>query len=120
METEDEKAKAQNLQSVDLTKIPLEQPEDGVFSVYSNIVNLDWTLYDVRLRFGELIQVPDDANPSWENQHGVVLETAAVRLPWHQAKLLRNMLDQVVRNYEEVNGELKPITLPASGPPPSL
>jgi len=65
METEDEKAKAQNLQSVDLTKIPLEQPEDGSIASIRNIVNLDWTLYDVALRFGELLQVPDDANPSW-------------------------------------------------------
>ena len=120
METEEEKSKAQNPSAIDLAKLPLEEPEEGVFSVFSNLVNLDWTLYDIRLRFGELLQVPNEDNPTWENQHGILLEKAAIRLPWHQAKLLRNMLDHVLRNYEEANGELKPITLPASGPAPTL
>ena len=106
------KAQAENL-IPDITKVPLEEPEDGVFEAYSNFVNMNWTLYDVRIRFAELIQVPDDERPTWENQHGVVLERVAVTIPWHQAKLLRNMLDGLVKNYEEINGELTPIKLPA-------
>ncbi|SRR5260370_10657768 len=98
---------------LDLGKIRLEEPEDGVFEAYSNVVNMNWTLYDVRLRFAELLQVPDEDRPTWENQHGIVLERVAVTMPWHQAKLLRDMLDGVIKNYEAINGELKPIKLPA-------
>jgi hypothetical protein len=106
--------------NIDLSKIPLEEPaEGGIFEGYSNVVNMNWTLYDVRLRFGELIQVPDDDRPTWENQHGIVLERAAVTIPWHQAKFLRNMLDGLIRNYEELNGELKDIKLPAAGSAPA-
>jgi hypothetical protein len=97
---------------VDLGKLPLEEPEDGVFETYANVVNLNWTLHDVRIRFAELIQVPDDDRPTWENQHGVLLERAAVTVSWHQAKYLRDVLDGIVKNYEEINGELKALKLP--------
>jgi hypothetical protein len=96
----------------DLGKIPLEQPEDGVFEAYSNVVNTNWTLTDVRIRFAELIQVPDDDRPTWENQHGILLERVAVTIPWYQAKVLRDVLDGIVKNYESINGELKPLKLP--------
>jgi hypothetical protein len=95
----------------DLRNTILEEPEGGLFAAYSNVVNLDWTLYDIRLRFAELMQVPDDESPSWINQHGILLERVAVRLPWHQAKALRDMLDGVIRSYEALNGELKPLKL---------
>jgi hypothetical protein len=111
------KAEAPAESILDFSKIPLEEPEDGVFEAYANVVNMNWTLYDIRIRFSELIQVPDEDRPTWENQHGIVLERAAVTIPWHQAKHLRNMLDGVIKNYEEINGELKPIKLPARGTP---
>jgi hypothetical protein len=102
---------------MDLELTPIEESEDGVFSAYANVVNLDWTLYDVRIRFGELMQVPNDDNPTWKNQHAIVLERAAIRLPWHQAKNLRDVLDGVLRNYEEINGKLAPIKLPNAPAP---
>ena len=100
----------------DMARVPLEEPEDGVFEAYANLVNMNWTLTDVRLRFAELIQVPDDERPNWGNQHGVILERAAITMPWLQAKALRDMLDGIVKNYEIINGELKPPKLPARGP----
>jgi hypothetical protein len=102
---------------LDLAKVPLEEPEDGVFTVYSNLVNMDWTLYDVRLRFAELIQVPDDEAPFWGNQHSVVLERAMITLPWHQAKTLCSMLAGLIQSYETLNGELKSILLPGLAAP---
>jgi hypothetical protein len=113
------KAEAPSDSHIDLNKILLEEPEDGVFEAYSNVVNMNWTLYDVRIRFAELIQVPDEDRPTWENQHGIVLERAAVTMPWHQAKTLRDMLDGIIKNYEQINGVLKPIKLPARPEPPS-
>ena len=61
--------KAETAGALDLGKVPLEIPDDGIFEAYSNVVNMNWTLYDVRIRFQELIQVPDDSRwPTWENQ----------------------------------------------------
>jgi hypothetical protein len=112
------KAQAPPESMVDLGKIRMEEPEDGVIEAYANVVNLNWTLYDVRIRFAELIQVPDDDRPNWENQHGIVLERAAVTIPWHQAKALSVLLSGIVKHYEEINGELKPVKLPAPVPIP--
>ena len=59
---------------------------------HKNVVNGNWTLYDIRIRFSELIQVADDERPTWENQHGILLERVAVTMSWHQAKHLRDLL----------------------------
>jgi hypothetical protein len=104
--------------NINLADTPIEEPENGTFMDYANVVNMDWSLYDVRLRFGELMQVLDEASPSWQNQHKVVLEKAAIRIPWHQAKYLCQMLAGVIKNYEEINGELRALKLPA--PPPGF
>jgi hypothetical protein len=106
----DDKMKAGSA-DLDLNRLPLEEPEGGIFDAYSNVVNIDWTLYDVRLRFAELTQVPNDEAPSWKSQHIIVLERAAITIPWHQAKYLRDILHRVVSEYEKLNGELKPIKL---------
>lgn len=113
MEPETIKSSAEAPLDINLTKIPLEEPEDGVFTTYANVINMNWTLFDLRIRFAELIQVPDEDRPTWENQHGILLERAAVTIPWHQAKALRDMLNGLIKNYEEINGELKQIKLPA-------
>lgn len=114
MATKEPKSKAEAPAGmVNLDKLPLEPPEDGVAEAYANVVNMNWTLYDVRIRFSALLQVPDDERPTWENQHGILLERAAVTMPWHTAKTLRDLLDGLIKNYEEINGELKPIKLPA-------
>jgi hypothetical protein len=102
---------------IDLKEIAIEEPDDGVFDAYSNVVQLNWTPNDVTLRFGQLIQVPNPESPKWGDQYGTLLERAAITLPWHQAKLLRDMLDGIVRNYEQINGELKPLKLPAPPAP---
>jgi hypothetical protein len=113
MENEEVKSNAEAKSLIDLANLRLEEPEEGVYYAYANMVNMNWTLTDVRIRFGELLQVPNDDAPTWQNQHGILLERVSVTIPWHQAKILRNLLDQVVRNYEEINGELKQIKLPA-------
>jgi hypothetical protein len=107
-------AEASSDKTLDLNIVPIEEPAEGVFAAYANVVNLDWTLFDIRFRFGELMQIPNEDAPNWKNQHGIVLERVAVRIPWHQAKWLRDQLIGVIRNYEEINGELKRIKLPAA------
>lgn len=107
-----------NAEAEALYATPVEEPEQGVFSAYANVVHMDWTLYDLRIRFGELMQVANDDSPTWANQHGIVLERAAIRLPWRQAKTLRDLLAGVISNYEVINGELGHIKLPAAPAPP--
>jgi hypothetical protein len=112
--SEETKSKAEAPSNIDLRKIPLEEPEDGVFTAYSNVVNMTWNLTDVRIRFGELLNVPNEDMPTWDNQHSIILERVSVAIPWYQAKLLSNLLAGVLKNYEEINGELKAIKLPAA------
>ena len=102
---------------INLEEVAIEQPDDGVFDAYSNVVQLNWTPNDVTMRFGQFIQVPNPESPTLGDQYGTLLERAAITLPWHQAKLLRDMLDGIVRNYERINGELKPLKLPAPPAP---
>lgn len=96
-----------------LATIPMMEPEGGVFEAYANIVNLNWTLTDVRLRFAELIHVLGEKSSLWEDQEKVMMERAAITLPWHQAKMLAQMLVDLVGQYEAVNGELRPLNLAA-------
>jgi len=98
--------------TLDLAAIPIEEPEDGPFDAYANVVNLNWTLYDVRIRFAELLQISADEAPTWKNQKGVLFERVNVTMPWHVAKTLRDVLDGVLKDYEEKNGELKTIIIP--------
>ena len=116
MTTDKSKKSIEADSNLDLATVPLEEPEDGVFAAYSNLVNVDWTLYDIRIRFAELIQVPNEESPTWAKQHTIMLERVTVTLPWHQAKNLCNILAGVIQNYEALNGELKPIKLPMGLP----
>lgn len=92
-----------------LPAFPWVQTDEGVCDVYSNFLNLNWTLYDIRIRFGQII-------PNPEQQPDVALwainEWAAVTMPWGQAKALRDMLNEAVLKYEAVNGEITLPTLP--------
>lgn len=97
--------------NTDLSQVPLAEPEDGVFEAYSNIVNFDWTLTDVRLRFAQLIQVIGDDSPLWNAQKKMSMERAVITIPWHQAKSLRDYLTTLVDAYEAVNGEMKQLKL---------
>jgi hypothetical protein len=86
--------------------------EDGIFEVYTNFVNVTWTLFDVRLR---LAQVVPTATKVGDNSAGFVAEErAAVTMAWPEAKVLRDMLANAVKRYEETNGEIKPLKLPTA------
>jgi len=36
-------------------KFPFVRPEEGVFQVYSNFIDAAWTLFDVTLRFAQIV-----------------------------------------------------------------
>ena len=77
------------------------QPKSGVVpEIYCNFVNSSWTLFDVRVRLGQLV-------PREGEEGFVVEERAAVTFSWNEAKIMRDMLAQLVEAYEKVNGEIK-------------
>ena len=43
-----------------------------MFTAYSNLVEFRLDVYDVRLRFAELIHVPNDDDPVWKNQRKMI------------------------------------------------
>jgi hypothetical protein len=83
-------------------------PRDGEFhELYCNFIHASWTLFDVRLRIGQLI--PAEGGDA---KNFVAEEQGAVTMPWPQAKNLRDLLDRLVKSYEQVNGEIKLLKLP--------
>lgn len=90
-------------------KFPFVRTEDGVFQVYSNIVDAAWTLYDVTLRFAQIAPTYPGSNNRFESE-----ESARITVAWPQAKVLAVMLTDLVRRFEQVNGEIKPLQLAPS------
>jgi hypothetical protein len=88
-------------------------PRDGVSrNIYANVIQPSWTLFDVRVRLGQLIPASDYGSDF------VIEEQGTVTISWHQAKNLRDGLTDLIAEYEKTNGELKqPRLTPA---PPSL
>lgn len=78
--------------------------KDGVAEIYSNYLDASWTLHDVRMRFAQIVTNGED--------QFYAEERVAVTLPWQQAKVLRDVLSNLISRYEELNGEMKPINLP--------
>lgn len=76
------------------------EPPGGTVYVYANIVQLTWSLVDLKIRFGELTKVDP-------NGHNTVTERAVATMAWAEAKMLRNFLQNVIADYEKLNGEVK-------------
>lgn len=88
-------------------------PRDGkpIPEIYANFVLSSWTMFDVRVRLGQL--VPTGTVPSSDaNKDFVVEERAAVTLSWQHAKLVAQLLTDLVASYEAANGKINPIKLP--------
>jgi hypothetical protein len=86
---------------------PLVHPEDGLFEAYANIVDGDWTLTDVTLRFMQLVHTPKEEGATNTNRELIFLEKANITIPWWTAKISAQMLAGLIQAYEKVNGEIK-------------
>jgi hypothetical protein len=82
--------------------------KEGTPQIYSNYVNVSWTLFDVRFILGQLI--PEHPG----TKEFVVEERASVTFAWPEAKAVRDMLVTLIEQYEKTNGEIKPPKLPPS------
>lgn len=91
-------------------KFPFVKPDDGIFQVYSNYIDLAWTFFDVTLRFAQVVPLPTaQGEGKFEAE-----ENARVTIAWPEAKVLAGMLTDVVSRFERVNGEIQPLKLAPS------
>ena len=73
----------------------------GVFRTYCTNVMMASTGFDVRIIFGEVIDVLPDKSKA------IVEQRAQVTMTWIEAKLVGDFLQANVKAYEELNGPLK-------------
>jgi len=90
--------------------IEFRTPEGGIHRIYTNFVQLTWTVFDLQIRLAQII--PTSKGPA-HPATVVAEENAAVTMAWGEAKLLRDMLVDAVARYEKENGELRPLKLPS-------
>ena len=84
--------------------------EGGPIEVYANVFLPNWSLSDVRLRLGQLV-----ATGKRVDEGGfIVREVAGLTISWGNVKVLRDTLDALVKAYERINGEIKPVRMPTS------
>lgn len=93
------------------TKFAWVKPEEATPEIYTNYVHASWSLFDVRFQLGQLIPTGTDLTSGF-----VVEQRGAVTLAWAEAKVLRDMLADMIDRYEKTNGEIKPLKLPANTP----
>ena len=95
MDSENDKT-AENKQQIEYR----EQP-GGMFRTYCNNVMMSSTGFDVRVIFGEVIEVSNDKTKV------IVEQRAQVTMTWLEAKLVGDFLQANVKAHEELNGPLK-------------
>jgi hypothetical protein len=94
----------------ELTKFPFVKPDEGILQVYSNYIDAAWTLFDVTIRFAQIVPLPR----SGPEPHFEAEENVRVTVAWPEAKVLANIMTDLVKRFEEVNGEIKPLKLAPS------
>lgn len=87
---------------------------NGVMEIYANMSHMVWSLDDVRIRLGQIIESRETPNPG-PGFKAVAEERAAVTFTWRAAVLLRDHLTALINAYEETNGPIKTdVKLPPS------
>ena len=79
-------------------KLEFVEPQDGVFTTYANNLQVGWTAFDVRLLFGEVVDV--------DEKTVTIEQRAHVTLSWLEAKTLHSLLSGLIERYEEGNGPI--------------
>jgi hypothetical protein len=81
-------------------KFTVVEPQGGTVYFYANLVQLSWTVVDLKIRFAELTKIEPDG-------HNTVTERAVATMAWAEAKMLLDVLKKTVASYEQLNGEIK-------------
>jgi hypothetical protein len=77
------------------------QPEEGIFMTYANNMNYGFTAGDMRIVFGEIIDM--------QKGKATVEQRVQVTLSWMSAKILSTMLGALVAQHEKTVG---PVNIP--------
>jgi hypothetical protein len=80
-----------------------QEPPGGTQYFHTDYVLLHWSLFDVKVRFGELVKHDIATKTS------TVCDRAVVTMSWGEAKFLTSLLQQAISRYEQANGEIKTI-----------
>lgn len=96
-----------NKPTPEVTNFPFVKPDEGIFQGYSNYIDAAWTLFDVTIRFAQIVPLP----PSGGKLKFEAEENARITIAWPEAKILANMMTDLVKRFEETNGEIKPLKL---------
>jgi hypothetical protein len=98
----------------DKSKMEWVKSPNGVTEIYTNSVHVTWTVDDLRIRLGQMVESMETQNPG-PGFKGAIQERAAVTVSWRGAKMLRNQLEAIIDSYESVNGPINiDLKLPAS------
>ncbi|MFZ0758460.1 MAG: DUF3467 domain-containing protein [Candidatus Sulfotelmatobacter sp.] len=81
-------------------KLEYRPPPGGyVPRFYSNNVQMATTSFDVRIVFGEVVEVSDE--------RAIIEQQVQVTMTWLEAKILADFLQANIKAHEELNGPLK-------------
>ncbi len=75
------------------------RPVEEFFSFYTNNIQIQQTVFDLKLIFGELVQ--SQGKLAYVDQH------SSVTMSWVQAKLLLYFLQLNMIAFEDINGKIK-------------
>ena len=90
-------------QEIPPVKIITEEPPGGTQYFHTDYIDMHWSLFDVKIRFGELVKhhAPTKGSVLWDR--------AVITMSWGEAKYLASVLQGAVERYEKVNGPIKTI-----------
>lgn len=80
-------------------------PEGGLPRVYANNVQMGTTSFDMKIIFGEVVEVQPDKV--------IVEQNVQVTMSWPEAKIIADFIQANVKIHEDLNGPLK---LPKNAP----
>jgi hypothetical protein len=80
-------------------RVEIKEAPDGLVYAYANHVAMGHTKFDVRLVFGQIRDVTEEAV--------VVIQHVQVTMTWAEAKILSDFLQANLKAFESLNGPLQ-------------
>jgi hypothetical protein len=85
-------------------KLITEEPPSGTQYFHTDYATIHWSVFDLKIRFGELVKFDAATNTS------TVWEKAVASMAWGHAKVLAGQLADAVSRYEKANGPIKSLS----------
>ena len=78
----------------------------GVFEFYANMAHMTWSVDDVRVRLGQMVNSSETPNPG-PGFTAVSEERVAITFSWRNVVLIRDQLNMLIKSYEDTNGPIR-------------